>query len=867
MPTVTLDEFQAGLDVSKEATRIAVGAAVTADNVRVGTGTIKSREGRVVHDALPVAAAGRALAQWYDASASPSCRLVTAVGQTLVATDEANQTFSAGVTNIVTDLHATNRPRMAAFDYNGDPWVYWVDGSAAVKRWKPGSTVTLTDLQRPSVLPLVSSSTLDGTMVTPNAPLDGGRNVGAASPADWANLNEWNAWTYGTVDGAELLGVGARKITDTTFADTGTGGRGKNESVALEFVCEASAPEWLTTGGYMVYGVPARTIGAGRESNGYDLSQASTISIRLRVVANARFSTAFPSGARLYFGRTFTPGDTTLDQYATLDLSGIALNEWVTVEADISAIAGNDKDDVRYFMLRFDAIECTPTAAAGIPQQASRAYGVGNAAVLVMVNDIWADVGDSQFVSGTYEFTYNYVWDAGTVDEEEGPAAFDATDLKNPYTSVVVDATQALGLNIYVTADAASGAAYDAVHVYARGGISADWRRIVSVSVTPGTDTSGTWDGTYPADAPVLDQYTEKPPAGCALLYAHGGRMFYAKGDTLYISNDSDADHVPISALLRMSQADGGFVPVGQDGADISGLGALGSYLLVFKPRGVWLLSGSSASDFALLPLSVETGCASHESIAQVGNRIVWLDGDGRVMGWDGQAVQEVGLPVRASIRANSTAAQRAAAMSVVDSANDAYHLVIPATTTATATPASIRYTLDLRTFTWTAGSAVPGGAYLWAQNATTPGVYALDRNAGTSPSAMPALFRMETGTSDCNAAGTAANITGTWKSGRMTLAKPRHEQDVQRLTIRFADDTVLTGVTATLYANGKATASASKALTVHQVANTGVYAEWDLPRVPNVRDFQVALSWAVQTAVEVLSVTIEADDAGEVVL
>ena len=72
------------------------------------------------------------------------------------------------------------------------------------------------------------------------------------------------------------------------------------------------------------------------------------------------------------------------------------------------------------------------------------------------------------------------------------------------------------------------------------------------------------------------------------------------------------------------------------DGQEITGLGILGEYLVIFKRKSIYVLSGSGPSDWKLSTtvnnlVNVENsvGCVSHRSIVQVGNDLWFMSDDG----------------------------------------------------------------------------------------------------------------------------------------------------------------------------------------------------------------------------------------------
>lgn len=97
--------------------------------------------------------------------------------------------------------------------------------------------------------------------------------------------------------------------------------------------------------------------------------------------------------------------------------------------------------------------------------------------------------------------------------------------------------------------------------------------------------------------------------------------------DRLYYSNAADPETFGGAAYININLGD-----VSQ-GIGLRGSAGTTGRLYIGKQRSVWYLTGTSASDFAIQPLTYEHGVASHESMIQVKNDVWCVDLEGNIRG------------------------------------------------------------------------------------------------------------------------------------------------------------------------------------------------------------------------------------------
>ena len=129
-------------------------------------------------------------------------------------------------------------------------------------------------------------------------------------------------------------------------------------------------------------------------------------------------------------------------------------------------------------------------------------------------------------------------------------------------------------------------------------------------------------------------------------LKFHGNRLWIAgtaaNPSRLYFSNLRDPRDWPAANVVD-------FEP--EDGEPITGIGAVGDYLLVFKPSKTWIVYG--LDDGANRQISESIGCVAHRTIAEVPSGALFLSRDQGVVSTDGQTVRNASdkvLPTFAAI-------------------------------------------------------------------------------------------------------------------------------------------------------------------------------------------------------------------------
>lgn len=139
-------------------------------------------------------------------------------------------------------------------------------------------------------------------------------------------------------------------------------------------------------------------------------------------------------------------------------------------------------------------------------------------------------------------------------------------------------------------------------------------------------------DDTTDADLDLLPDYDtparlHNPPPKSAIVYAYDNLMIYTKDpnndDYVWFSEPDEPEYVPTATNNFI-------IPSNDD--DVSGVGAAGSSLIVFKNRSIYSVSGElSTSQFDVNPVGTGSniGCVSHHSIQSVGGLLYFLHTNG----------------------------------------------------------------------------------------------------------------------------------------------------------------------------------------------------------------------------------------------
>jgi hypothetical protein len=131
-------------------------------------------------------------------------------------------------------------------------------------------------------------------------------------------------------------------------------------------------------------------------------------------------------------------------------------------------------------------------------------------------------------------------------------------------------------------------------------------------------------------------------PNGQFIIY-HDNRVYIAKGSELFWSDIIDP--------LNWESPNGGSTKIDpEDGQEITGLGKVGPYLIIFKQRKTFLLTDSNTGGYRRI--SDDMGCISNRSIASTEAGLFFLTADNEIVVTDGQNFERaISEPIKPLLR------------------------------------------------------------------------------------------------------------------------------------------------------------------------------------------------------------------------
>lgn len=726
--------FSAGLHAEAEATMLPGGAMhEDGSDLVFHKGTARVREGRERHTVLTGLTYGlRGIWEYNDPDDTlDASRLVAVANDSLYYTTTNTQTTFSAISGGTVDQY--NQTRAEQFK----DALYIVDGVAAVKKWDPVNGISsLTDLDGPTVAPTIAVQQVMADLTNAEGQSLYGR--GHTTPTDdetWAAMQP-NEFSLTLFDGdpADYYAMCARGLN--TAANT----KGDHTaSIVLELITDSDN---ATGFGEFTQVIPGGPI---------DLSNVDALQINWQwdcdsgtPSANVYFSEDGTTWQGPY-ALTFAARSTDTWYEDSLDISAVATADKDAVSHikvrfvgnEAGAVSRKEFDSSVYqsghsdaISLIIDGIYAAPTTALVDTgkYEFTYTYDYGDGSDVTLESPCYqnTETGPEDiafpFIEVTSHLTFGFVI-TGTKDEAVTANAINIYCMHNTdqwerigRVNIMRDVSTASWSGDVVTLTTTSDHDYQADEDVLVTGVDPSGYNVSNVNMDsipsatqityavvggPGAYSSGgetrvydvhdyslEWDGLFPQPPIYGDLYVQAPPVGCTMLREWKGRMLYAKADTLYISNWDDAEHVPLTPMEQVPVHYGGWMRVGADGKDITGIGVLGSYAVVFKENGCFLVEGDSPP-FVWLPLNREIGCDSHETIRQVeGNLLTWA-GNNSVWAWDGQQVFALGAdpndrktsPIGALLREYADDYGKELmtdAFSVYDPVNQRYILTLP---------------------------------------------------------------------------------------------------------------------------------------------------------------------------------------------
>ncbi len=856
---LSITDFSPGLRTDIDAKMIPSGAAASCENTVMDSRSLRIRPGRHRHSVIPTNAGSGpvALAEY---NYGTTRNLFMATTSQLFKSSSANETFVTGDTSLACAISLASvgwRPKLQQFKNK----LYVADGVNAIRRWDGGTTITaLTEYEGPDYVGGVGTDYELRTST--NTDILGNSQSGFTYGNYYVRLNSLESnygtrrdflWMlYGSYAGStDLSAFGTRIVNgammDLTAADD-IRELGHTKATMIELIHSAgtdTAGKWIAI------------INLGGLK---DLSTVNVIDIIMKRgwgADSVTVSLQLGQDDELDANKNLSGGLVS----ANLDMSGITEdNKWGKVSVDISGLSEAARKGISWIGLHFETL-----ANLGTPDRIEHAGAylpASEKAFWIAVDSIYSSDASENLTAGKYEFTWTYAyWDTGTATTIESPEyQFDyAPGMSQVYPSYTADLQRAMGFELFIdTLETATTAPNEPekLYVYVRG--SADpthWRRIKEITWPATSLSAGTtvqWDGAMSGDEPTITEYVHRPLVGSRLMLPHKGRMLYTLDDVLYISDWDHPEQVPIAPTFNANPDKGGWITIGEDGQDITGLGPWGSFLLIMKELGVYRMEGDTADNIAIVPMSTVAGCVSHETVQQIADSMtVWL-GHNKVWICTPDGITDIGEPIRELLENHSLTVQRQA-FAVYDRQRKWYILTLPDTT-----PVSYVLYRSPSGWGWTRWTNQPNGCAIYAPSLTTPGVYVGDKTNRIIDRANTGVSDGYTGTTYTN--GTA--ITYSWTGGKEAAPSVTVRKSVRDIYVHAGNNPLedgevqLPATSIRLWHNGAggdylpATSAVSKTIDA-----TKQFARWSPPSMVPAERVQVLLSGAVSTGGEIVAI------------
>lgn len=149
-------------------------------------------------------------------------------------------------------------------------------------------------------------------------------------------------------------------------------------------------------------------------------------------------------------------------------------------------------------------------------------------------------------------------------------------------------------------------------------------------------------------------------PNGKYILYANN-RVWVASGDRVFWSNVADPRDWPAANVAQFGRG---------DGEDITGIGTVGPYILVFKSNKCWVIYDLDTG--ANRRIGDGIGCVAHRSIVETPAGTIFLSEDQGVMSTDGAAFKRLSDRIKPLLEDINQAKRSEAAGAFI---NDHYYL------------------------------------------------------------------------------------------------------------------------------------------------------------------------------------------------
>ena len=207
----------------------------------------------------------------------------------------------------------------------------------------------------------------------------------------------------------------------------------------------------------------------------------------------------------------------------------------------------------------------------------------------------------SEGLSGDYVYTYTYVDTDGI---ESAPSA---------YMSVTTTGTQHINLTIGTETNAPADIATR--KIYRTGGVNPTFNLIAELT----TPTLVYTDTTRDIDVSRIELSTfanTAPQTGLTNLIENNGTFWASVGDRIYFSSNGQPEYWSDLDFLQLND-------------ECTGIGKFADVIVALTRSDAYVIGGYDRDTVAINKLPYREGCVNHQSIANVGDFLVWVSKNG----------------------------------------------------------------------------------------------------------------------------------------------------------------------------------------------------------------------------------------------
>lgn len=401
-------------------------------------------------------------------------------------------------------------------------------------------------------------------------------------------------------------------------------------------------PSSVASGGSYYYGSNVLT-GTGIGGNSQVISQPNASGDRLLLlIGGTLYSYAYsglPASAATQFQPTYPPSFQAAQAVSSSFISGRRIRTCQYKNEMVICQDGNTFLSYRYSIT-------SNTTSGSVPAGAVNELGLPTPNAMTAV--LHTPSGGFVPKVGIIQYSYTEVDNMGRESSPQIPFItldFDANPTDDAFLSIASAAGGTVSFNFYATAD--GGTVLHLLHNAANTGV---------FPVTWEDDATDAIVNASAAGPNIGENDAPNPASICCIHKDHLLLNDLTNPIQLQISNQGSITQFnsqspnPINPIVT----DGMRLIVGTDQGDIiTGIASLGSLAIIAKRKSLYVLYGSSQTDFQILPIETAAGrgCVAPDSFLRVDDAVFFLSEDG-VYSMQSGCPTKISKPIEASLKA-----------------------------------------------------------------------------------------------------------------------------------------------------------------------------------------------------------------------